>query len=347
MLLFTIRLISFDAEHDFPADRSTTCNEYFLPVEPTEAMNVKYCSNSDMFGRLGNRIALVRNMLYFAYINGCDVRINGRILDSWEPKFSTFARNPALKEDPQERFGVVEFRERQDCGEKSGQDWYFMQESIKTTLESAPATNCSVSATALKHYFEVNRTHALGARCEETTTFAVHVRSGDVSSGNFDTNGTYVPNDVHPDYWLFPTSYYLSAILWAVERKFSKIYVLCESFENPTCETIVKLATFVPTIVVRHNQALLDDLHILLCADEVAVSQGTFKNVLLFTAKPPTVHVFSKVAVSSCNYKQVRYFIADEAERNSFETEIAGGWKNTAWHRHLVDKHYNITTCNK
>ena len=295
--------------------------------------------NSEMFGRLGNRLTLVENMLESATENNCDVEIVGQVLEGWVPKYTKFKNKRHQILAVMKHYLTVN---KQLCGNRTGEAWYFSDG--KPNLERIRVHTRSYEE-LLKEYFEVIRTHALGTQCSYLPTFALHVRSGDIAQRLYNPDGTLVSTPVHPDYWLYPTAYYVTAIRTALKRDFRKIIIICEDDGNPTYDTLLSLSRiFAERITVRVAQPLIKDVELLLCADEVAVSHGSFRNILRYSSRLKVVHTFVKDLPLTCRENIVQYFIKDEIERRVYRQQICQSWNNSAWHRYLVDKHQIIST---
>jgi len=128
-----------------------------------------------------------------------------------------------------------------------------------------------------------------------------------LASGAYnETTGTYVPGKwIHHLYWLHPTSFYASVIRDIRRRSDMKIYVFCENMDNPSCDFFAKLSDVDDNIEMRVGQPLLDDLHMLLCASEVATSNGSFQRVFNLSQRLGMRHTFALTPPSSCSSNTV------------------------------------------
>jgi len=74
-----------------------------------------------------------------------------------------------------------------------------------------------------------------------------------------------------------PTSCYLAVINRITKQeKRKKILVFCD-LSSITCDVLSKLSEVDDTIEMRIGHSLLDDVRMMLCADQVAVSHGSFQ----------------------------------------------------------------------
>ena len=156
-----------------------------------------------------------------------------------------------------------------------------------------PQRECALAV--LRKYFGINKTHVLGRICPEKEYNAIHVRSGDISAGKYnETTGQFVSAEVHPDYGLFPTSYFMNTVLSMRKSGNSRVLVICEDLSNPTCDMFKTITITDKNIEVQTGRTLKEDLQDLLCATEVAMSFGTFRILFKLSERIRTVHEFSK-----------------------------------------------------
>ena len=319
------------------------------------ALNVSSVSNvtlSDHFltirgrghyGRLGNRLRSLNKLVQSADTDCCGLSIPPDILDGWHPLVDTTFVN--LNNTCRTHLQV----NQSTCASKSksAQDLFYLNIDEQRSACYAPL---------MQRYFQINSTHALGKECSERPHVVLHVRAGDITRGSFNTTtGTWVPGRVHRGYFPFPTSYYLMALNNMKKRAISStiFYVLCEDSGNPACDYFLKTTLFAEVpLRVRIGKPLLEDVHLLLCANEVVVSNGSFKNILSLSSKKQVVHNFildpracpSKGTSRSLESSLVKYYIADRSQRRIY-AESQGKWSNTGHERFLVNKYYAIQTC--
>ena len=220
----------------------------------------------------------------------------------------------------------------------------------------------------LRELLQVNSTHSLGQRCVETEHAALHVRAGDVVAGDFHvSSGAYTPSvKVHNMYWLYPTSYYVSVYRNIRKESSSRnIFVFCETLDNPTCGFFGKLADIDEQLHVRTGHPLTDDITLMLCARDVAISRGTFHTLFTLSLHMKSKHGFvidrgegSHLSLSEIGNpenipafqaqhgqqsleSEILYYFADENERQLYKSGTVP-WKNTAYQRFLVDKRHRI-----
>jgi len=118
-------------------------------------------------------------------------------------------------------------------------------------------------------------THAYGMACPREPLFSIHIRSGDTTQGSYEKDsGQYRPAEVHQDYAPYPTSFYAQVLQKALELENTRLFVFCEDYSSPSCETVKTLAVSVPRIELRIGMPLEEDLRMLACSKDVAISPG-------------------------------------------------------------------------
>ncbi|OUS41759.1 hypothetical protein BE221DRAFT_38211, partial [Ostreococcus tauri] len=288
------------------------------------------------FGRLGNRLSILHNLISSADTDCCGVSIPTNILDGWNPRLED-TKFTNLNETCGAHLEVNQTR----CAAKTGKDWFYSR--IK-----GPPSACYKPL--LRRYFQINSTHALGKKCPEHPHVVLHVRSGDITRGSFNTtSGTWTPGPVHPLYFPYPTAYYLAALNSMRKRSVSATtyYVLCEDSSNPSCDYFLNAAIFAQVdLHVRIGKPLLEDVNLLLCANEVGVAQGSFKNVIDLSSKEQKVHEFGHDprACPRQGTSRIVHYINDTSQRRLY-TESSKNWRNTGYQRNLVNRHYAMQTC--
>jgi hypothetical protein len=103
----------------------------------------------------------------------------------------------------------------------------------------------------------------------------------------------------------------------------------------------------------------LHDLHYLLCAQEVAVSHGTFRSVFELSKQLKVFHHFEHQLTSQhCSQhdhcelleeKSARkctfsYWIDDAKERDTFRKNMKV-WRNSGYQRYLTNSHLSVKSC--
>lgn len=298
------------------------------------------CTFTNTYGRLGNRLMSVSNMILHADQGCCHVSVP-EMIQGWNPAAVHFENK---KQTCQNRTEVSRI-----CQSRSGVDWFTDKPERKSTCDFE----------ILKKYFAVNRTHALGQMCPTRPFSAFHVRSGDSVVGTYDSvTGTFQPSKVHPGYWLYPTSYYTAAMnkIRKVDGK-QRIVVFCENNANPTCDFFAKLADVDADILMRTNQPLIDDLHLMLCAREVALSNGSFKHVFELSERLEVVHSFkiqpprhackndaTSTKRSTPGGKTTLLYWVEEPESATYQQAVTT-WRNTGFQRSVVNTQRTINFC--
>lgn len=309
------------------------------------------------YGRLGNRIRAMRLAINSALDQGCHIRLP-QVLDGEEPEWC-YVQN-------------LKLRDHHWCAQTSAENWFFERDTIPPdeyvrrhdeSLVNNIGENDEMAKCVeyvVQQYFSVNETHAFNKPCPKYEIFAMHVRSGDVTSGQFDTEtGIYQPHGVHGSYGLFPTAYYVAAMKYALEGGYAKVLVFCEDDGNPTCDFFVKLQELESSLEVRMSTPLLEDLYYLNCAAQVAVSFGTFFQAYSIIQRPKVFHVFSETMLRSNENKTATcqklmpiycngcrdlklYYLSDVDESVKYTSHVRQHWRNTAYQRYLVNKAYIV-----
>jgi hypothetical protein len=119
------------------------------------------------WGRLGNRIQAITNMIHSAEANCCDVLISDDILTGWTPDVSVFRHSAKCSGELSPEMNAGR------CLSKTGSEWFYHR----------PATIGHCASHLLKAHFGINDTHVLGRSCPSFPHAALHVRSGDIVSG--------------------------------------------------------------------------------------------------------------------------------------------------------------------
>ena len=289
-----------------------------------------YCEIDGWYGRLGNRISLTAKMISKAESLSCGVRIPTDMLSGFVPGEHSWVRvtNTLIHNDSMTKNST--------CGSLTGQTWFrsrpkFYQISSTSHLQ------------LLRKYFAINQTHVLGKTCPSTEHVAMHVRSGDIARGNWSEEGTYEPGHItNSDYGLFPTAYYISVMIEVRARRGSEVpfIIFCETMGNPTCEYFKKLSFTEQYVVLRVGQPLVDDVRLMLCSSEVAVSRGTFSRVFTLSPKPLIKHkYFNKPKDSQC--LSVFHWMSSSQQAAKY-TNVTKTWKNTGFQRHEVNAAYEL-----
>jgi len=295
------------------------------------------------YGRLGNRLTAVKNMISTAETEGCNVVIPGEILSGWRTEQQYFMHTSIAS---------FESNFSTQCLPMASSQWYY--------LPTTSPPKCFNHL--MRQYFDINKTGTLGHRCKSSAFVALHVRSGDVTEGEFNkTSGNFVPSTgvQIEEYGLFPTSYYLSVMSEVRSRRGQgyQVVVFCEDLGNPTCNFFRKLAYLETNVEIRIGQPLIDDLHLMLCAEEVATSRGTFSRVFELSMKRQRTHIYfdssSQVPCSKASATQqneiwksdkVAHWISSPTESSAFRNATRR-WKNTSYQRDVVDKYFITSHC--
>lgn len=309
-------------------------------------------SNST-FGRFGNSLLWMSEMISISERLCCHLRLPSEALDGWSPGITTFSFDPESCNSPRDHHSIDGISK---CEGVSAEQLFRQFEQGTKNLSSCPKE-------ILGKYFDINDTHVLGEECPEKSYAVIHVRSGDISGGQYNSaTGGYTPNDnVHPKYWLYPTSYYAAVVNHVRSHTANMaIQVLCEDMSNPSCDFLSKLSDIDNNIIMQSGGSLLHDLHILLCAQEAAFSNGSFKSVFELSRKLEVYHDFKPnmssdgcpkhycdpSTASNTHQCALWHFFTDSKESRTFKFSMSR-WNNTVYQRHLVDKRYDMKSCMK
>ena len=295
------------------------------------------------FGRSGNKIIAAQSLIFYAVEHGCDINVPADLLEGWSPA-CTFFHNRNVED-------VTSQVTKRNCNiSKNGRDWFFFSRERR---ESA----LQVSLDVLSQYFLTNETHAYGKLCTVQPRLSFHIRGGDIVRGDFISSGSYVPKFVHPKYGPVPTSFYAAVL--ASQKEFlgkdfhtvatNQIVIFSEDIRNPSLEFFLKLRIIGYNITLRIGLSLLEDLHLMSCSENVAISYGSFWKA--FSLRESTkLHIFTKGCENESEYfypSSAKYYaILKGTERSKFAKGMKV-WKNTAYQRHLVDKFYQISACTR
>lgn len=347
-----IRLL-LDLKISRPAiTRNSDVCRNFIRVVDSNSMGYTFHVMDGFYGRLGNRIAAIRNMVADADLKCCGVCLPSDILDGWQPD----ARDRICLASAGRSCSSWEHKPRLSCRKKNGYEWYMMNKVQhaylykRNTGESATPSPCA--DVLLSEYFQINRTHVLGRKCPSNKFYVLHVRAGDIANGHFDESaGIWIPEIKGArDYGPFPTSYFDAAVLNILHRLQMKatldriIYVLCETLHNPTCAHFVKVANYIPQLTVQVGDSLVEDMYTMLCATEIVLSFSSLNNALALSTRLEKVHTFTNEPTDTCDLDTFYYWIKDASERAHYKRELAV-WRNSAYQRHLVDKDVHIESC--
>mmetsp|Transcript_18707 Transcript_18707/g.28416 ORF Transcript_18707/g.28416 Transcript_18707/m.28416 type:complete len:480 (+) Transcript_18707:49-1488(+) len=272
------------------------------------------------------------NMISDAKAKNCVFELHPQLLPGWEPKAS--------------RRGQFLSDSDVTCKASPG-------DSIK---RGKPVySSCAISM--LSNYFGIDELNAFGRSCPVGKPYSVlHVTGGE--NGDYNTtSGRYEPSGgehLAPK----PTAYYTVALRDIIDKSYAngegapEIYVICQSMASLACEFFQKTAHLFQheaKITFSAGNPLIDDLHIMLCAREVALSTDIMNilDALLLSKKLRKVYDFSWQPLSpvDCDLKPqhvVKYWI-DNAEDN-LEERIKP-WNNTSFQRHEMNKHYKMMSC--
>jgi len=310
--------------------------------EPLEASAAQPMEGILSSGRFGNHLSAAANLINYAKKEDCDFDLHPKLLGGWTPKRTTGRFRSTDATDSKNK----------NCTLPSA-DYAKVKDIGKAVFSS-----CAISM--LSSYFAINATHVFDRVCPMEEPYSVlHVRSGDITGGHYDEKGFYKPRHVQIAMSPSLTSYYIAVVKDIVARHQKngkngapKIFVLCLNMNNPTCEYFEKVAGLFQHEVqfeFRVGKNLIDDLHIFLCAREVAVSAGTFKYALLMSQHLQKVYEFSwaqmsKEQCASESQQTTKYWIADEGEADHFK-KTNRWWANTAYQRHTMDAYYKMTSC--
>lgn len=280
------------------------------------------------YGRSGNMMNIVINLLKYALQNNCNVTLPETIISGWTAPIHKF-QNTVTSSSPK--------------GLCSYQDASSMFNRTELVLHAERLSNHVKSV--LRTYLAVNLTHALGKRCPTQRFAVMHIRAGDTTDGAYDLRtGLFVQGGpVNPNYPPYPTAFYVRALK---EVKDFSVIILCETLSNPSCDFFAKLESLVDNVRVRVGGDVVEDVHLLLCASEVVTSIGSFKNLLVTSVRLQGKHDFDSRASCVHQTGTTYYYIDNPHLRDVYNVNVVTNWSNTPLQRSLVDRIYAIQTCN-
>ena len=302
-------------------------------------MNTGLIGQLSVKGRLGNRIRTLKNMIDLAEHGCCNIEVNPfPILKGWSPRTTVFKNLNNSCSTACERSSCS-----WPCPHFNGQQWYYFD---GREMYGDRTDDCAYDI--LRHYFEINATHSFGKACPTSPHVAIHVRSGDTSTGHYSgITGSYISNKVHGSYFLAPTAYYLAALNNIHSRlPGMKVFVFCETMDNPTCGFFAKLRRAMPGIELRVGKPLDEDLFLLLCANEAVTSTGSFREIFMLSGRKPLMHAFSSSELTFCETGEEEnsflYFLENEELRERFTRDVISGWRNTDYQRDIINQDYAV-----
>lgn len=313
--------------------RLFTCVQRFEPIArdqlraELEAQPTNFVARSGRYGRLGNRLSVALKMAVVASQCNCSLSIADDLVEQYVPPFVGFKNTQS-----DGTLGIT-------CTTMTEDEWFHSEEPNNRTVDDW----CN-AVNVLRLYLQSNRTHALGEKCPSDPFVVFHVRSGDIASGSYENSEQfYVPSEsIHNAYGPPPSAYYAKVLQ---QNQQTKVFVLCETEDNPTCGFFQKVASF-SNVELRIKAPLLEDVRLLMCAQQVAVSVGTFRNILLLS-EGQHIHQFSSEHVSQCSkapheYAKTMYFMKDTEQQQLYNEGVLKNWKNNAYQRHLLNLHYEM-----
>jgi len=335
------------------------CN-IFKPVANENCTHATSVSMTGHYGRLGNRIIAIINMIAYARKKSCNIIMPQNLLED-SPSF--LETNPKKTCFTPTTKNFTESINNSLCGSETAKYWFDRDPFFARSSWYERGNTVPCATRLLSTYFDINKTHALGRACPKSPYIVLHVRSGDIVKGHYDEDeGIYLPNKVSRFYAPYPTSFYVSvlkdiAMRNSGSRKTPQVFVLCETLDNPTCDYLQKTADIFSdsglNLILRVEQRLEDDLHIMLCAREVAMSYGSLKIVLAVSQRLKIRHEFlrneeeiwqnSHDKFNKCTSADKFYWIANNEKRKNYRT-VTRYWNNTGFQRYTIDRYYEIAS---
>jgi hypothetical protein len=310
--------------------------------------------DSKFFGRLGNILISFENMIYESIASNCLIHLPPRVsgLPFYTPSCNIF--NATQKSSPRSK----------TCMHGTLENFFYLSKTSngKSIVEMRSSYGAVVDS-LLKTYMTINDTHAYGMACPSESIFSIHIRSGDITRGTYNKkSGHYEPGHVHEKYSPFPTSYYAHVLRHALQSNVDRIIIFCENLSNPGCSAFETFIVTLPRAEMSVGTSLQNDLKLLSCSNEVAISAGTFFKA--FTMRRKHIHTFEYLSLhtdgldcSTINFlwfeevmrigtNLTKYFMIDKKQASDFERET-NVWKNNEYQRALINKDFkmNSTTC--
>jgi len=134
-------------------------------------------NGNDRFGRLGNVMLAIKNMIIHAYKSGCSIEFPSDLIG-----MNNFNSSCLLLHF----IGTNKATSQSDCPILSPSMWFNKNMLPLTAFEG------EVVLQALRLYTNTNETHAYGASCDGRPAVAIHLRAGDVTDGKYNEHGEFI-----------------------------------------------------------------------------------------------------------------------------------------------------------
>lgn len=288
------------------------------------------------FGRLGNVASIVKMVLTFSLHHRCFLLLP-KVLPGISPTMHTPFTHyfcPILTENDSIRYVYNTTHQSNFCNISTPSD-YFWKNPVHSSYDP-------VVMERFREYFGLNATHSFGHQCTHEHCLALHVRSGDIFSGNFnEATGQWIPGAVNPRYEQPPLEYYLHVIQNFKNRmKISNgmgmssiIKIACEDDRNPVCGIFKALSAADKTIQMVMTD-FLSTLRIIMCCPELAIARSTLSLILKSGLQLQHLHIYD----SKCTDQNVKRVTSYEANNFNFSA-----WHNSELERHKLLQPYNMT----
>jgi len=252
----------------------------------------------EWYGRLGNNILQVRNVLLIALYYRCNVFL---------PTHSFFNKNLVLLFDdggPNDSIYV----------DDDGSD-FFYRDLLSKFAPAFSVGNDGIMNQIVRELFVLPETDMQPLGPDD---LVIHIRSGDIFS-----------DDPLPFYIMPPLSYYREIL---ESRTYTNVYMLAEDTRNPCISSLLALY---PDIKF-HIQSLEEDVAMVLRATNIVMAFGTFVPALLcLTDNATVVHVPSYICTTTRGLLEQKGCDICVHDLDKY-TAVMGPWQNRPEQRNLM-----------
>jgi len=244
---------------------------------------------NDWFGRLGNNIIQLCNIIDIALYYKHDIQFNVehkffdlKVISDY---FSKYNNN-------------IKITDKYN---------FYYPEKINNVSQNIFRKNSKEKRDLLKKAFKIKNVNAL-----DEDILVIHLRSGDI----FRNTGA------HEGYISPPLAYFVKKIY---EIQCKKIIILCEDKNNPILNRLLQLYKN----AVYSKNSLEEDIKIILGAKNIIMSVGTFiPSLLLMSDNIKCVHgKLMKCQSIDCKYNHYQYISNDKELKEYYE--LMHPWRNT------------------
>lgn len=314
---------------------SFRCSSHVSP----EAAVLRF--GSELHGRLGNYMVSMQYAVQLAILKRCHLEFPRtlRVLPGFSSECYQLENSLA---DP------VSVRA---CPKESG-DYFFKLASQQ--LDGGALEYEETIRGVMRLYTGTNSTHAYGRLCPAYPYVGAHIRSGDVTLGQYNEAGEFKRGYAHS--WSkslrkrvpLPTSFYLhviSLLLGSPNLDLSQrnVHVFSEDSSNPTI-TFMKVlqGDVLPNLHIHTGRRLIDDVILMACSSNFIASRGTFYTAIDMRDELKVHKLLDNI--STCEPSDGRRFFYKLVNASKYNNLI-GAWRNTPQHRDIINERHHVVDC--